>query len=270
MTNTPWHIDADLMAAYANGTTGPVLTASTEAHLMRCEQCRAMATVGRDRQKRVWAEIIERVEAPPRRPLERLLARAGLDDSTALLVAATPALSGAWFSAVTLVLSLTLFTAYVTPNGIVLFLAMAPVLPMLGVALAYSEVGNPTSEVAEAAPYSQTRLMFLRSSLVAGAAMGPSFVLGAFAPGPALLVVAWLLPALALTMLTFVLCQFIRPEAAGFAVAAAWFALVLPGFLPTGDPLLTLSPAVQGSCAALFTLSAAVLGTRRRLSTERF
>ncbi len=191
----PWHLDTELVESYAHGRTGPVLTASVEAHLMRCHDCRELARPTADpvRRERVWAEVLEEVEAPRRRVLERLQARAGVDDSTALLVAATPALSGAWVSAVTVVLSLALFTAYAVPHGVVLFLALAPVLPVLGVALTYGETGDPTTELTEASPYSRARLLFLRSSVVVAAATVPALLVGVLVPGPSWLAVAWLL-----------------------------------------------------------------------------
>ena len=266
-----WHLDTALVDSYARGSTGPVLTASVEAHLMRCAGCRELTRPVADqaRQDRVWAEVLERVEAPRRRLVERLLARAGADDSTALLVAATPALSGAWISAVAVVLSVALFTAYAVPQGIVVFLALAPVLPVLGVALTYGDLADPTTEITEASPYSSTRLLFLRSLVVVGTATVPALLVGMLVPGPARLAVAWLLPALALSGLTYVLGSYVRPETVGGAVTLAWLALVLPGLRPDGDPTFASDSSVQLGCAVLFVLCATVLTVRGTLTTGR-
>lgn len=269
--STPWHLDTDLVDSYANGTTGPVLTASVEAHLMGCAGCRELTRPAADpaRRERVWAEVLEKVEAPRRRVLERLLASAGVDDSTALLVAATPALYGAWVSAVAAVLSLALFTAYAVPHGIVLFLALAPVLPVLGVALAYGDVGDPTTEVAEASPYSRARLLFLRSAVVVTAATVPALLVGVLVPGPSWLAVAWLVPALALSALTFVLGAFAPTELVAGAVALAWMALVLPGLRTGGNPTLASDASVQLTCVVLLLVCAVVLTVRGPLTTGR-
>jgi hypothetical protein len=218
----------------------------------------------------VWAEVLEQVEAPRRRLVERLLARVGLDDSTALLVAATPALWGAWVSAVAVVLSLALFSAYAVPHGIVVFLGLAPVLPVLGVALTYGDAGDPTAAIAEASPYSRTRLLFLRSAVVVAAATVPALLVGVLVPGPTWLAVAWLLPALALSAVTFVLGAFAPTELVGGAVAVAWLVLVLPGLRTDGNPTLASDASVQLTCVVLLALCAVVLAVRTPLATGRF
>jgi hypothetical protein len=267
----PWHLDTALLDSYATGRTGPVLTASVEAHLMGCPDCRELARPATDpaRRERVWAEVLEQVGAPRRRVFERLLVRAGVADSTALLIAATPALSGAWVSAVTVVLSLALFSAYAVPHGIVVFLALAPVLPVLGVALTYGDAGDPTTEVVAASPYSRTRLLFLRSAVVVAAAAVPALLVGVLVPGSSWLAVAWLLPALALSAVTFVLGAFAPTEVVGGTVALAWLVLVLPGLRAEGDPTLVSDASVQLTCLVLLTACAAVLSVRGTLTTGR-
>ena len=60
----------------------------------------------------------------------------------------------------------TLALAQTGDRGIGLFLALAPVLPVAGVAVAFGPRTDPLHEVAVAAPYSSFRLLLLRSAAV--------------------------------------------------------------------------------------------------------
>ena len=75
MTTTPWHLDGELAGRYATGVLGPVLAASVEQHLVACAHCRSLLAdhVDTPRLDRVWNDVLERVEAPRRTLLERLL-----------------------------------------------------------------------------------------------------------------------------------------------------------------------------------------------------
>ena len=56
--------------------------------------------------------------------------------------------------------------AYVGTHGVAVFLALAPLLPMVGVALAYGPTADPAYEIAAATPYSGVRLLALRTAFV--------------------------------------------------------------------------------------------------------
>ena len=87
------------------------------------------------------------------RLLESLLVRIGVADHTARLLAATPVLRRSWLAAVALVL---LMAVVATDAGRAasptLFLALAPLLPLAGVALSYGPVLDPTYEMAVVSP----------------------------------------------------------------------------------------------------------------------
>ncbi|MGN6574268.1 MAG: zf-HC2 domain-containing protein, partial [Nocardioides sp.] len=163
MSTTPWHLDHQLAERYADGALGDVLTASVEQHLLGCPACRALLAphVDTPRLDAVWAEILDEVERPRPTLLERCLHGLGVGDATARLVAATPPLRGAWLAGSVLVLVLALVSAYADPRGVAVYLAVAPLLPVVGVALVYGPRADPAHEIVAAAPHPQLRLLAL-------------------------------------------------------------------------------------------------------------
>lgn len=266
MTTTPWHLDPELAGRYADGALGHVLTASVEQHLLACPDCRALLTphVDTARLDTVWSEVLERVEQPPRPLLERMLCAVGMGEPTARLVASAPSLRGAWVAGMTVVLALALLAAYVDPHGVAVYLALTPLLPMAGVALAYGPAADPAFEIASATPYSQVRLLALRTAFVVSTTMVPATVAGLLLPGSPLIAVAWLVPALALTVGTVALSTRVAPHVAAAGLAVLWLGVSLRALTPRHDPLLAVSPGVLLASALALALAAAVLVVRRR------
>ncbi len=266
MSTTPWHLDADLAGRYADGALGSVLTASVEQHLLACAECRALLTphVDAARLDTVWSDVLERVEQPPQTLLERALCGIGIGEPTARLVAATPSLRGAWVAGMTVLLGLALVAAYTDPHGVAVYLALTPLLPMAGVALAYGPAADPAFEMAAATPYSQLRLLALRTAFVLTSTLVPATVAGLLLPGSPLLAVAWLVPGLAMTVGTVALSTRFAPPVAAGALALLWLVVSLRALSPQRDPLLTLSSPVLLASAVALAAAAAVLVVRRR------
>ena len=169
-----WHLDDDLLDGYAEGRAmTPALTASVEAHLERCPHCQARLAPSVDvsRLDAVWADVVDAVDAPAPSPLERLLTRLGVAPDTARLLAVTPSLQLSWVTGTAIALCLALLVAHSGERGVALFLALAPVLPVAGVAVAFGPRSDPLHEVALAAPYSSYRLLLVRSAAVLAATL---------------------------------------------------------------------------------------------------
>src|SRR6476469_525578 len=94
----PWHCDESALAAFVDGTVDPVSGASVETHLMTCADCRAdVARLSTNELlEEVWTRVRDEVERPVPGVAERLLCRCGVSEETARLLAAVPALRGAW------------------------------------------------------------------------------------------------------------------------------------------------------------------------------
>jgi hypothetical protein len=259
VTASEWHLSSGLAQRYADGEmTGPSAS-SVELHLLECASCRTIVApaVPEPRLDRVWSEVIERVTAPRSGFFERLLGRLGASDSTARLIAVTPSLRGGWLTGVASLLAIALLVAHTGERGIALFFVLAPLLPMLGVAVAFAPSVDPTYETASAAPYDNVRLLLARAVAVMTTTVGLVLAAGLLLPGAQWLALGWLLPALALSVVTLAAAPRVEPAYTATALTAVWLLVALPGLRPHADPLLATHAAVQ--LVSLLTLTAGLL-----------
>lgn len=270
--STSWHLDPDLADRYADGRVTPVLAASVEQHLITCAGCRGLLSAGVDpaRLERVWSEVIERVEDPRRTLLERVLLRVGVGEATARVIAVTPMLRGAWLSGVVVLLALSLLVAHASPRGVLLFVALAPVMPLLGVAAAFGPGLDRTHEIAAASPYSTNRLLVARTGFVAVTALVPAVATAFFLPGDHWISVAWLLPCVALCTVSLAAARFVPIHLSALGMAGLWVVLVAlrlsvqGSATPPGEAV-----ALQVVSLAVITVAAwSVLTHRQELSEQ--
>lgn len=226
---TDWHLDDESARRYADGTAGQPFAASAEAHLAICADCRRLLIplVEGGRVAAIWDAVAERVDAPRPGPVERALRRFGVSTHAARLLAATTSLRASWLLAVAAALTFAVLAAGAGPRGTLLFLTLAPVLPVAGVAVAYGRDVDPIHEIAAAAPYSGFRLLLLRAAAVVATTMVFSAIGGLLLPVGVTTAAAWLLPALALTTMTLALSAHVPLSHAAAAVIAGWVIAVL-------------------------------------------
>ena len=260
-----WHIDSETLERYATGTASSATAASAEAHLTGCADCRALLapSVEAPRLDAIWAEVDRQVDLTSRPLAERLLTRAGVREDTARLLAVTPSLRGAWLMSILLAATLAAFVANASGGsgrGMMLFLTLAPLLPVAGVALSYGPAADPAYELTLAAPYSVLRLVLLRSVAVVTCTVALTALGSLVLADNGWRAVAWLLPALALSAATLALSVRTTPTWASAAVGTAWLCLVLVSRGSSQDELVFGPP---GQVAALVLLAAAVLALLR-------
>jgi hypothetical protein len=255
-----WHLDGELARRYSEHRVPGVLATSVEQHLVACAPCRALLrpAVPVERRAAVWTEVLERVQAPPLGRLERLLRRAGLDEPTARLIAVTPLLRTSWLAGTAFVLVLALLAAETSAQAVALFLVLAPVLPVAGVALTFGPAADPAHEIVAGTPYPPVRLLAVRTLVVVSSTFLPAGVAAALLPVDMGLTLAWLLPALALTVGTLALSTRLAPHVAASTLGIGWVSVVLYG-VARHDPYLAAAPVVQLACLAGLALAAAVL-----------
>jgi len=270
MTAQTWHLDHELAERYTSGQASRVVSASIEQHLIGCGQCRGLlAPSAEQRSDRIWGEVIKRVQAPPTRPLERLLRACGMADSTARLLTVTPSLRGSWLIGVVFVLVIAELSANTSPGGIALFMALAPVLPMISVAAAFGGDMDPSREMVGAAPYPMLRLLLARTAAVVASTLIPAAALALLIPGSTWLAMGWLLPSLALTAGVLVLTPRAPALSVAGALATAWMLLVASGWVRQHDPYLAASLTVQLTSAGVLAVTLALLALRRESFTEQ-
>jgi hypothetical protein len=264
---TTWHLDRELADRYSAGRVTDVLAASVEHHLIACADCRGLiadtARVDIARLDAVWAEIQEQVEAPPVGLIERGLRLLGVSDPTARLVAATPSLRGAWLTGVLTLLIIAFLATHASEHGTLLFVALAPVLPVIGVALAFGPHSDPTLEVAAASPYSLVRLLAARTTFVVGSTMLPAVGLALLAPERDWWSIGWLLPSLAMCSVVLATAARIEPQVTALGMSSAWIGVTAWAAARDTVLLVDHGAVVQVLSIAVLAVTAWSLTTRR-------
>ncbi|MER6439271.1 zf-HC2 domain-containing protein [Streptomyces sp. NPDC001185] len=164
--------------------------------------------------------------------------------------AAGPALRGAWTGAVLLVALGALALAYGGGSGSArpLLLAVAPVVPVAGVALSYGRYADPLHEIVATSPSGGLRLLLTRTAAVLAVSVPLLTAAGLLLPaaGPRLpqspAAAAWLLPGLALTLAALALSGFTNCRTGSAVVGGGWLLALTAPVLTAGGP----GPAATG------------------------
>ncbi|MCM1968456.1 zf-HC2 domain-containing protein [Streptomyces sp. G1] len=298
---TGWHAPESLIARYADGSLPDSDAWSLEKHLESCAACagrvsgavRATAAgavlaqvrgavldaappVRAKTPVRTKTPVRAKTPAPPTRAKTPVRAKAPLH-TPRLLWAAAPAVRGAWLPAVLLVALGAVLLAHVADfsGARPLLLAVAPVVPVAGVALSYGRHADPLHELAASTPSAGLRLVLTRTVLVLAVSLPLLTLAGVVlpasdAPGAA----AWLLPGLTLTLAALALGGWLGLRAATAVTGGGWLCAVLAPALaaPGGavsrqlsDQLSTYvgGAATQGGWAVAAAACAALLAARR-------
>lgn len=218
-----------------------------------------------------FAAIEAELDAPRPSRLARVLRRVGVADTTVPLITATPALRRSWIVAVLLAVLFALNAASSsTGDGadrIVGFLTIAPLVPLLGVALAFGPGVDPTHDVSVAAPVDGFRLFLIRAVTVVTTSCVVLSLVAWTVPEGGWYRIAWLLPALAVTALTLALSTRFDPRVAAGVVAAGWLSIVLVTS-NQADAAATFGPVMQLTSAAVAVIGLVLFAHyRRRLDT---
>lgn len=265
---TSWHVHPDHLAAYADGRlVGPVAD-SLEAHVLGCAGCRADLADRAPVPEDVWHAIVTGIEAPVPSRVERGLLRLGIPEHTARLLAATPSLRGAWLLSVTATLLFAAVATRLVPGdrGFAIYLVLAPVVPLVGVAAAYgggSGGSGLLAELATAAPISNERLLLLRAVAVLVTSCAITAVAALIGlPHLGWIAVAWLLPALALTSATLALATAVQLRVAAAALGSGWLLVTGEAVRGAAAPLETFGHLTQLSSLVIGLAGAAVVARR--------
>jgi hypothetical protein len=224
-----WHLTPAQIDEYVSSTVDDVTAMSVEAHLMHCTPCRSLVPADDAWLADSWADLRDIVDRPRVGPMERGLSALGLRDSTAKLLAATPQLYRAWLVATVVVLAAALLSAHNLPRGSLLFTFTAPVVPLVGVALAYGRGVDPAHTLTSVTPMAGQRLLFLRSCAVLVPALLLCTLAAVLMPSPATVWTAgfWLLPSLTLVAGSLVLSRWLHLGTSSAVVGGLWLAGLL-------------------------------------------
>ena len=267
-----WHVDERLMHRYDEGELDPANAASIEAHLVGCAACRAITatTADAERLDATWLHIVDTIDQPRPKALERVLRALGTRDHIARLIGATPSLQLSWLLSVAFVLGFAAAGAHIGPRGVLAFLSLAPLIPLAGIGVAYGPGVDPAYEVSVAAPMPGFRLLLLRAGVVLATS---TVLLGATAWWlPAgWKSAAWLLPSLGLSLVSLALGTFVDPLRAAVGVSVGWVAVLavaaragIRGSGPILDRMVVFNTEGQIAFAIVAGIAAIALVLRAR------
>lgn len=271
---TVWHAETTTLTAYAEARLDPAGAASVEAHLLTCPTCRAAyaATMDHADLAAIWDDIAETIDTPNVSWSVRMLGALGVRESTARVVAATPALRGAWLLAVAIAMGFAVIAAYARNGDPTIFLWLAPLVPLAGVSTAYGPRVDPLYEIGMSTPTHGLRLLLLRTTAVTTAAALVLVPATLALPDLDLIDIAWLLPTIAVVLATLALATFVGPVRAGVTVAVTWLVLVPVSVLLArpqrslvAEQLFVFRPAAQLACLVIAVAAAIVVLTRRHV-----
>ena len=182
------------------------------------------ATVAPQRLDANWRAIVAELDAPARSTLERVLLALRMPEPIARTLVATPALRRAWFVATGVALLFGLGAADTSKPGasLLMLLALAPMVPVVGVTLAYGPGSDPAHEVTIATPMSGLRLVLLRSIAVVACSIGAAGIATLLLRDKTWMSIAWLVPSLALPAVCLALSTYMAPRRAAVVVGVTW------------------------------------------------
>lgn len=230
MTTQSWHANAELLDAYLAGALAGWEAASVEQHLAACADCRLAVgpRVPRGELDRAWDGVRTSIERPVAPLVVRWALRLGLPEPTSVLLTAAAALRTAWLSSTIVALGFAALAAHVT-GGVTLwpFLLVAPLVPVLGVAVSYGPATDPLEALITTSPYGRVRLILVRTLAVLTTSLPVAVLIGLLLPGPLWVAAAWLGPAFALIPVMMAVATVVGPRPAAAVVVIAWSGVVL-------------------------------------------
>lgn len=217
-----------------------------------------------------WRAITAELDAPRASRMERLLRFTRVPARATRLVVATPALRRAWYTALAVVVFIGF--AAINPDeprqSLFVLLVLAPLVPVLGVAMAYGPSADPAYEVQLATPMRGLRLVAIRAATVLGVSIAVIVPLGLLNATSRPMAAAWLLPALAVTTGSLAAMTFLTPRLATTAAGGAWVLVALIGRGASADWLGAFAPIGQLG-ALVATIVFAGVSMLRRTSFDR-
>jgi hypothetical protein len=213
-----------------------------------------------------WEAVLEEIERPSARRTERLLVRLGVRQSDAVVLSAAGTLRAAWFTGMVAMLGFVMVAAALGQDGGVwLFLLMAPLIPVAGVAAVYGPSADPLYEAVQATPYSMVRLALLRTSFVLVTSVPAILVAGLLLPTSVVVTVGWLLPSAGFVVAVLTASSWVDPDQAATAVGACWFVAVALA-ARSGDPLDLFDPLALAIYLVVLVAAGGLLAQRLRAS----
>lgn len=213
-----------------------------------------------------WRAITIELDAPRPSRIERLLRMVGFPASATRIMVATPALRRSWFLAVGVIVLVGLAGSDATQprSSLFTFLLLAPLLPALGVSMAYGVEADPAHEVGLATPRRGLSILLTRAAAVLTLSVGAlGLVSVVLAESTSLMAAAWLLLSLALSVATVGLMSVLTPRRSLALVLVTWGLINALVRTANSDPLAAFGVTGQIIMALTIAVGAALILIRR-------
>ncbi|MEL6890549.1 MAG: zf-HC2 domain-containing protein [Actinomycetota bacterium] len=223
-----------------------------------------MSDITQERLDATWRAISFELDAPRPSRIERVLGRVGVPEQIGRIVVATPALRRSWFLALALaaLIGSVAVDSADPRSSVFVLLFLAPLAPVIGVALAYGRWADPAHELHVTTPMHGLRLLVIRSVVVLTVSVVVIGGLSLLGDVTRPLAAAWLLPALATTSASAAAMTLTTPVRATTIVGASWVTLAFVG-RTAPDDLGAFSPPAQVLAVLVAVGAAAVVWLRR-------
>ncbi len=211
-----------------------------------------------------WRAISAELDAPRPARIERVLRTLRVPARVVRMIVATPALRRSWYLSILAVVLVGLGGANPdSRDSLFALLVLAPMLPVLGVGMAYGAAADPSHEIQLATPTHGLRLVAIRSTTVLVVSIAIVLPLAALNDAARPMAAAWLLPALAVTAASLAVMTFLPPRQATAAVAATWFSAVVIANIAASNPLAAFAAIGQLLSIAIAAVATLVIVARR-------
>lgn len=270
-TNIGWHVDDAHLLAYVQRSERSFATASIEAHVLECEQCRiSLASLRRtspesaSAQSDTWAGITMRIDRP-RRTLSTVVPALQVSLGSMPLVGSTVG------AAVALLATLGAIGIVAPRSSLWVQLALAPLAPVVAAALAFQPGLDPAGYIAEATPLAGGRVPYMRALAASLVSLIAGLLVGVFVSMPVDATLAWSLPGLAFATCVIAAGTWVDPARVAAALSLGWALLVagwwnrwrgIPARQAIGH-LVLHQRGTQVACLIVATLAVAVSYERR-------
>jgi hypothetical protein len=255
-----WHVDAESLRHWVDGDAGSLVSVSVEQHMLKCAHCRdRVAALVPESAPTPWEDVLAAIEVPRAGLAERLFVRLGLSRSDAMVASSAPTLRVAWLlGTFGVLLFVVVAAALANEGGLGLFLIVAPLIPVTGVAVAYGPSSDPSYETVVVTPFAMVRMILLRTLSVLVTSVPLVVMAGLLLPTSPLVAVAWLLPAAGFIAVVLTASNWVEPTHAAAAVGVCWSALVVWA-VRIHDPLAVFAPMAMGAYLILLVVAAFAL-----------
>ena len=260
-----WHVDATTARHYAARTTDVSTSASVEAHLSRCDECRTLVggSIDDDLLAAVWYEVDAILDTPTVSVTERALRRMGCSSTDARIVGATTQARWSYAAAVALSVFIAAWTVRYGDEAVFsAFLLIAPFGPLVATAASFGRWADPVHAVVGTTPTSTWRILLVRTAASVVPAIVVTGVCSLLLRNHGWAAMAWLLPALALCVGALALSSWVDVERAVIAEGALWLTLPLLTRVGAVDIVAAMTNGVQWASLFVLIVAAAVIGVR--------